>query len=229
MLRSLHQTRASLEDHEGFFLRVLTKLNSLWVAATYPFAGAGRNLSLHYASEISRRLATRMWLGNRVEIGKHTWLHLGMEGNHEIRMTIEDDCRIAARCTITAKNSIHLERDVVLGSDVLIMDHNHAYEDVKTPIKRQGPTSGGRIRIGEGSRIGQGVAVLCDKGELVLGRNCVVAPGAVVTRSFPPDSVLSGNPARATQKLGTTRAHADQDSPRRGEAELTKQAAGRHS
>ena len=36
-----HQT-SGYEDHEGFCSRVLTKLNSLWVAATYPFAGKGR-------------------------------------------------------------------------------------------------------------------------------------------------------------------------------------------
>jgi acetyltransferase-like isoleucine patch superfamily enzyme len=218
----LHQTRAGFEGHEAFLSRVLTRLNSIWVAATYPFAGTGRDLSLHYASEISRSLATRIWLGNRVEIGKHTWLHLGMEGSHEIKITIEDDCRIAARCTITAKNSIRLKRDVVLGSDVLVMDHNHAYEDVSTPIKRQGPTPGGRILIGEACRIGQGAAILCDKGELILGRNCVVAPGSVVTRSFPPDSMLSGNPARAVQKVGTRQARAEQESPRRDEAELAK-------
>jgi acetyltransferase-like isoleucine patch superfamily enzyme len=228
MLRSIHQTYG-FEDHEGFLSRVLTKLNSVWVAATYPFAGKGRGLSLHYASEISRNLATRIRLGNRVEIGKDTWLHLGMEGDHEIKITMEDGCRIAARCTITAKNSIYLERDVVLGSDVLVMDHNHAYEDVSTPIKRQGPTPGGRIRIGEGCRIGQGVAVLCDKGELVLGRNCVVAPGAVVTRSFPPDSVLSGNPARAVQKSTTRRPRAERESPRLDATELAARTAQTHS
>jgi acetyltransferase-like isoleucine patch superfamily enzyme len=228
MLRSIHQT-SGFEGDEGFFSRVLTKLNSVWVAATYPFAGKSRDLSLHYASEISRRLATRIRLGNRVEIGKHTWLHLGMEGAHEIKITMEDGCRIAARCTITAKNSIYLERDVVLGSDVLVMDHNHAYEDVSTPIKRQGPTPGGRIRIGEGCRIGQGAAVLCDRGELVLGRNCVVAAGAVVTRSFPPDSVLSGNPARAVQKSATRLARAEQEFPRRDAAELAARRAETHS
>ena len=69
------------------------------------------------------------------------------EGEHNISITIEDDCRIAARCTISAKNSIHLERNVVLASDVLVMDHDHVFEDVSTAIWRQGTTQGGRIRI----------------------------------------------------------------------------------
>lgn len=196
MTRPIHQGSCSSDDHEGFCCRMLTKLNSLWVRLTYPFASCGRNLSLHYASEISRTLATRIQLGSGVSIGRHTWFHLGMEGEHAIKIAIEQDCRIGPRCTISAKNSIHLGRNVVLASDVLLMDHNHAYEDVTTAIWRQGPTPGGRIKIGEGCRIGQGAAILCDKGDLVLGKNCEVAPGAVVTRSFPADSVISGICAR---------------------------------
>jgi acetyltransferase-like isoleucine patch superfamily enzyme len=211
-VRTTYQTPAGFEDHEGFFSRILTKLNSVWVSATYPFAGKGRDLSLHYASEISRSLATRIRLGNRVEIGKHTWIHLGMEGDHELKIAIDDDCRIAARCTITAKNSIHLERDVVLAPDVLVMDHSHAYQDLTRPIGEQGPTPGGKILIRQGCQIGQGVAILCDRGELILGQNCVVTPSAVVTRSFPPDSVLSGNPARAVQKSDIRRVDVEQRS-----------------
>jgi acetyltransferase-like isoleucine patch superfamily enzyme len=209
MYQPLHQRSVDFDDHEGFFSRALTKLNSLWVAATYPFAAKGRDLSLHYASEISRNLADRIRLGNRVRIGKHTWLSPDIDDNHEIKITVEDNCRLGARCTISAKNSIHLGRDVVLGCDVLIIDNNHAHEDVSTPISQQGTTPGGSIRVGEGCRIGDGVAIVCDKGELVLGRNCVVAPGAVVTRSFPPNSVLSGNPARAAQKSGAGEAGAE--------------------
>jgi acetyltransferase-like isoleucine patch superfamily enzyme len=199
----LHPASVNLDHSEGFFCRVLTKLNSWWVSATFPFAGRGRNLSLHYASDISRRLSPHILLGNRVEIGKHAWLSTGSEDDHEIQVTIEDGCRIGARCTISAKNSIHLERNVILESDVLVLDNNHVYEDVSTPITQQGTTPGGAIRIEEGCRIGAGVVVLCDKGELVLGRNCVVTPDAVVTRSFPPNSVLSGNPARVVQMAGT--------------------------
>lgn len=203
--QSVYQTAPSFEDHEGFFARILTKLNTFWVTATYPFAGHGHSLSLHYASEISRCLAPYIWLGNRVEIGKHTWFHTWSiprtEGEDEVKIVVDDNCRIAARCTITAANSIHLECDVVLAPNVLIMDHAHAYEDVSVPIRDQGTTRGGRIRIGKGCRIGQGAAILCsNKGELVLGQNCSVAPYAVVSRSFPPDSVLSGNPARPLQR-----------------------------
>jgi acetyltransferase-like isoleucine patch superfamily enzyme len=202
---SVHQTAPSFEDHQGLFARILTKLNSLWVTATYPFAGHGRSLSLHYGSEISRCLAPQIRLGNRVVIGKHTWFHTwsnpSIDGEDEVKIIVEDNCQIAGRCTITAANSIHLERDVVLAASVLIMDHAHAYEDVSIPIRDQGTTPGGRIRIGKGCWIGQGAAILCsNKGELVLGENCSVAPYAVVSRSFPPDSVLSGNPARPMQK-----------------------------
>ena len=210
MLQPIHQTRDDSDDREGIFSRVLTKLNSLWVAATYPFAGKGREFSFHYASEISRALAPHVRVGNRVEIGRDTWFHTwctGCAGNrHEVKFDIEADCRIGARCTITAKNSIHLERGVVLAPDVLIMDHAHAYQDVNQPISLQGATAGGRIRIQQGCRIGRGAAILCEKGELVLGPNCVVAPGAVVARSFPANSKLSGNPARVIRDPGAIQA-----------------------
>jgi acetyltransferase-like isoleucine patch superfamily enzyme len=212
MVQPIHQMSASFDDHDGFFSRVLTKLNSVWVSGTYPFAGKGRNLSLHYTSEISRKSATRIWLGSRVEIGRHTWLSPAVEGDNAIKITIEDDCRLGARCTISAKNSIHLERSIVLGSDVLVIDNNHAYELADIPISQQGTTPGGTVRIEEGCRIGDGVAIVCDKGELVLGRNCTVAPGAVITRSFPADSMLSGNPARAVQKSSLGRSTAEQKS-----------------
>ena len=216
MLQTIPRKSGSTEDREGFLSRILTRLNSLWVTVTYPFANRGSKLSLHYASEISRRLAPRIWLGSRVKIEKHAWLHI--EGEHDIAIRIEDDCRISARCTISSKNSIHLERNVVLASGVLVMDHNHAFEDVSTAIWRQGITRGGRIKIREGCRIGQGAAILCDKGELVLGRNCVVTPGAVVKRSFPSDSVLSGNPARVIQKSRVGQGH-DQQTPSEGSNE----------
>jgi acetyltransferase-like isoleucine patch superfamily enzyme len=216
------QPNGSRGEGEGLFSQLLTNLNSLWVAATYPFAGGGRGVEVHYASEISRHLAPRISLGSEVKIGKHAWLTCGMEDEHEVKITIEDNCRIGPQCTISSKNSIHLERDVFLAPDVLIQDHAHAYEDVSRPPKFQGPTEGGRIRIEEGCRIGEGAAILCGRGKLVLGRNCTVEPGAVVIRSFPPNSVIAGNPARLVRSCGANPAPGGREPLGAAEAELAK-------
>jgi acetyltransferase-like isoleucine patch superfamily enzyme len=123
------------------------------------------------------------------------------EENGEPVIVIDDNCWIARRSTISARNCVHLERDVILSPSVLIADCSHAYEDVTVSIKYQGVTKGGRVRIGEGCWIGQGAVIVCTQGELVLGRNCVVAANAVVTHSFPPYSVISGNPARIVKQF----------------------------
>jgi acetyltransferase-like isoleucine patch superfamily enzyme len=96
---------------------------------------------------------------------------------------------------VSAKNSIHIERDVVTAHSTLMMDYDCAHEDRTPPICEQAVTEGGRIRIGQGSWIGQGAALVCTRGDLVLGRVCVVGANALVTRSFPLHSITFGNPA----------------------------------
>ena len=194
----------SYDYDEGHVSRLFTKLNTIWVLVTYPFAGTHSKLRLHYTSEISRCDAKRISLGDRVEIGKHTCLFAYFEGIHALKLVLEEDCRIGPRCIISSRNSIHLERGVVLESDALIMDHAHAYEDISKPIILQGMTSGGQIRIGDGCLIGRGAVILCGENrQLTLGKHCVVAPRAVVTRSFPVGSIISGNPATAIRNVAT--------------------------
>lgn len=102
---------------------------------------------------------------------------------------------------ISAKNRIHIARDVVFGPSVLVTDHLHAFEDVTVPIAYQGITEGGTIRIEEGCWIGFGAAVICSQGELTIGRNSVIGANSVVTRSIPPYSVVVGNPAKVVKQF----------------------------
>ena len=80
------------------------------------------------------------------------------------------------------------------------MDHNHEYEDLTEPILKQGITEGGRIRIGQGSWIGHGAAIICPKGELIIGRNCVAAVYSVLARSIRDYSLVVGMPARIVRQ-----------------------------
>jgi acetyltransferase-like isoleucine patch superfamily enzyme len=168
-------------------------------------------------------MAPRIKLGSSVIMGKDVWLNIIPEAPCEVIIVIDDNCRLAARTWISAKNHIHVERDVHLGPSVLIMDHGHAYENPNVPINKQVATPGGRIRIERGCRIGQGAVILCTRGELVLGQNCVVAPNAVVLRSAPPYSVISGNPARVVERLDPSQANLVSQSGPPGQVESVKQ------
>jgi acetyltransferase-like isoleucine patch superfamily enzyme len=174
----------------------LTKLNSIWISLVYPFASKGRHLSFHFASHVDRQRSVRISLGNSVSLKKDAWLNVATDDpTGEPVIVIDDNCSIGYGTMISAKNRIHLERDVLVGQQVVILDHHHAYEDIMTPISQQGITEGGRIRIGQGSWIGRGSAIMCARGELTIGRNCVVAVNSMVTRSIPDYSVVFGSPA----------------------------------
>jgi acetyltransferase-like isoleucine patch superfamily enzyme len=192
-----NRPRSYFEDPLRFFPWGLTQLYSMWVSLVYPFASKGRNLDIHFMSQLTRTRASRISLGNSVSLRKGAWLNVATEETRgEPVIVIEDNCAIGNDSIISAKNQIHIERDVLIAQSVLIVDHNHAYEDITVPILEQGITEGGRIRIGQGSWIARGAAIICPKGELTIGRNCVVAVNSVVTQSIPDYSLVSGYPAR---------------------------------
>jgi lipopolysaccharide O-acetyltransferase len=64
---------------------------------------------------------------------------------------------------------------------------------LKLPLVSKGP-----IDIGEETWIGYRCIILSG---VQLGRNCVVAAGSVVTKSFPEYSVIGGNPARLIKSM----------------------------
>lgn len=202
MGRPGHQVHCQCEDPLERIPWVFTKLHSLWVSWFYPFASKGRRMEFHYSSQLDRKRASRISLGNRISLRKEAWLNPATDDpTGEPVIIIEDDCAIGDHTIISAKNRIHIERDVLVAQWVLIIDHNHAYEDINTPIVKQGITEGGRIRIGQGSWIARGATIVCPKGELTIGRNCVVAAGSVVTRSIPDYSLVAGLPARVIRQF----------------------------
>lgn len=207
MPNSVSKPSTPFEDPLDLFSHAIRKLYSLWVTATYPFASVGSNLQIHPSTILSRGMAPGIKIGNSVIIRNHVWINTFdlEDAQNGVKIIIDDRCVINAQCVISAKNEIHLERDIMVSACSLITDHNHAYEDTEVPIKAQGLTPGGKIRIEEGCWIGHGAAIICSQGELVLGRNSVVAANALVTKSFPPHSVIVGNPARLAKQFDPER------------------------
>ena len=172
------------------FLGFRSKFHSIWLRRTYPFAEFGDGIRVHQSCDIRRTSAPAIRLGNNVYLGPGVWIDVDADSpDREPKVILGNGCSIGRRSTISARNQVILGEDVLLAPSVLVTDHEFSKVE----------TSGGRIFIGRNCWLGIGAVVACSSGDLSLGRNSVVAANAVVTQSFPPFSVLAGNPARVVK------------------------------
>jgi acetyltransferase-like isoleucine patch superfamily enzyme len=193
-------------DPLSWLPRIANTFRRIWVRLTYPFIALGSGFRVHYSCELRRSAAARMQFGSLVWLERDVWINIPVvaESTKPV-IVLEDGCKVGRRCVISAKNRIHCEKNVIFGPSVLVMDHNHAYEDISIPIIDQGVTEGGTIRIEEGCWIGFGAAIVCNQGELTIGKHSVIGANSVLTKSVPPYSVVSGNPGRVVKHFDQAR------------------------
>ncbi len=99
-------------------------------------------------------------------------------------------------------DEIVIEDDVLLGPGIRICTSNHAYTDISTTIYNQGYDDIRPVVLKKGCWLGADVIVLPG---VVIGRNCVIGAGSVVTKSIPDYSVAVGVPAKVIKTLSTAK------------------------
>jgi acetyltransferase-like isoleucine patch superfamily enzyme len=178
------------EDPLSLALRVADRMRRIWLSRTYPFHSFGKSCWVNYTTHISRSAAPFISIGDEVGMGRDVRLKV-VADTHERKpiLRIEKGCWLQRRTTILARNSVHLMPYVMCAHSVIISDHNP-----------ESTIGGGTIRVEDNCWIGFGSAVVCDEGELVIGRHSVVAANCLVTKNVPPYSVVAGNPARIVRQ-----------------------------
>lgn len=113
------------------------------------------------------------------------------------KIIIGEGSLIGKRNDFGCSESIVVEDYVITAPYVHFTDRNHCFDDIEAPIMRQPTTIKGPIRIGRGSWIGFGAQIMSG---VTIGRQCVVAAGAIVVKDVPDYCVVGGNPAKILKR-----------------------------
>jgi acetyltransferase-like isoleucine patch superfamily enzyme len=144
-------------------------------------------------------------IGDDTLIGPNVCLTAGIAPDQPMLATptvaIGRKCIIGRGSHIVGHWSIVLGDEIQTGPYVYITDQNHGYEDLDTPVGWQAPKEAA-VSIGSGSWLGANVVILPGT---TLGRNTVVAAGAVVRGEFADHVVLGGVPAKVLKHHDASR------------------------
>lgn len=115
---------------------------------------------------------------------------IGADCNICDNVFIENDVLVGDR--VTVKCGVQLWDGITVGNDVFI-GPNATFTNDPWPRSREWPEAFGRTIVEDGASIGANATILPG---ITIGRGAMVGAGAVVTRSVPPNAVVTGNPAR---------------------------------
>lgn len=115
---------------------------------------------------------------------------IGADANICSHCLIENDVLIGNR--VTVKSGVQLWDGLRIFDDVFI-GPNATFTNDRMPRSKQHPQKFLETVLESGASVGAGAVILPG---IRIGNNAMVAAGAVVTRSVPPNAIVVGNPAR---------------------------------
>ena len=132
----------------------------------------------------------RFWLGRQSVVESYCCIN-----NAVGDVTIGDYTRIGIHCTVIGPVCIGNHVNLAQGITVTALNHN--FEDTAMKIDEQGITTK-PVVIGDDVWIGANAVILPG---VNIGRHCVVAAGAVVTKDIPDNTLVGGVPAKIMKRI----------------------------
>ena len=120
---------------------------------------------------------------------------------HEAELKIGNNVSLGEYSHITCANKVTIGNSVLTGRFVLITDNSHGNSTKDSadiaPLARE-IHSNGPVCIGDNVWIGDKVTILPN---VTIGKGCIIAANAVVTKDIPEYSVAAGVPAKVIKTI----------------------------
>lgn len=145
----------------------------------------------------------------KIKLGKHFYanrfLRIEVIGaDDEFRLFIGDNVSVGENFHVAACNKVVIEDNVLMGSRILITDHNHGVynghniSDPNLAPQKREIFSDGPVVIEQNVWIGDGVVILPN---VTVGKSSIVGANSVVTKSIPAYSIAGGIPAKVLKQF----------------------------
>lgn len=156
----------------------------------------------------------RFYIGSRLYLNKFKYLEFGNNfylgndcrilfvenyggKNYKPSLKIGHNCTMENRFTALCADSIEIQENCLIASDVFITTENHGINPEISENYANQPLTTKPVVIEKGCWLGEKVCILPG---VRLGERSIVATGAVVTKSFPSFCLVGGVPAKLLKR-----------------------------
>lgn len=140
-------------------------------------------------------------IGNNSSIMSHCIIETCPINEDKPHLLIGDNVSLGEYSHITCANKVTIGNGVLTGRFVLITDNSHGNNTKEVadiaPLARE-IHSNGPVCIGENVWIGDKATILPN---VTIGKGCIIAANAVVTKDIPEYSVAAGVPAKVIKTI----------------------------
>lgn len=150
----------------------------------------GHGSKIYHSVRMDTPPYRRFWLGRRSVVRSYCCIN-----NAVGDVTIGDYTRIGIHCTLIGP--VCIGNHVNLAQGITVTALNHIFKDSSRRIDEQG-VSTKPVVIGDDVWIGANAVILPG---VTIGRHCVVAAGAVVTKDVPDHTLVGGVPAKVIKNI----------------------------
>jgi len=153
----------------------------------------GKFLKLGNNVYISALAKQGIFFGNNVSLGAYSRVIVSTSLNDIGEfIKIGNNVGIGEFAYLGGAGGLEIGNDCIVGQYLSCHPENHNYQDITAVIRNQGVNRKG-IKIGKNCWIGSKVTILDG---VEIGDGSIIAAGAVITTSFPANSIIGGVPAK---------------------------------